>query len=120
MFPVDGRQETMFLVSKSLHANTQLAESMKCRAAHTAGVRSGRHLIGRSASPGRIVCRGSNFDSGKTPPPHTAAHRLVRQQLNFRTRTSLLGADNSVFLPSSGHFNADPRVEQVCCSDAYE
>ena len=26
-----------------------------CRATHTAGVRSGRHLIGRSASPGRIV-----------------------------------------------------------------
>jgi hypothetical protein len=27
----------------------------ECRATHTAGLRSGRHLIGRSASPGRIV-----------------------------------------------------------------
>src|ERR1019366_3733136 len=41
-----------FLVAKSLHANTPVACVYECRATHTAGVRSGRHRIGRSASRG--------------------------------------------------------------------
>ena len=37
---------------RSFYANSPLYE---CRATHTTGVRSGRHRIGRSASPGRIA-----------------------------------------------------------------
>jgi hypothetical protein len=37
-----NRKTNVFGVAKSLHANTRFYE---CRATHTAGVRSGRHLI---------------------------------------------------------------------------
>src|SRR5271170_456193 len=37
------------------YAKTPVIRVYECRAAHTAGVKSGRHRIGRSASPGRIV-----------------------------------------------------------------
>src|ERR1035438_10459458 len=43
----------------------------------------------------------------KLAPPHTAAHKLGHQLLNFCTGTSLW-ALTTLFLRSSGHFNTDP------------
>jgi len=54
--PIVGQLEAARLLSQDcLHANNPVACVYEYRAALAAGVRSGRHLIGRSASPGRTV-----------------------------------------------------------------
>ena len=55
MHGVVGKQETIRF-SRKINLHTALPCLVHgCRATHAAGVRSGRHRIGRSASPGRIV-----------------------------------------------------------------
>jgi len=51
-----GKQETMgFWSQNHFTLIPRVARVYECRVTHTAGVRSGRRRVGRSASPGRIV-----------------------------------------------------------------
>jgi Ribonuclease G/E len=55
---LDRRQtEAMRLLSQTTFRPHPVAWVYECRAAHTAGVRSGRHRIGRSPNPGRTAAK---------------------------------------------------------------
>jgi len=55
----------------------------------------------------------------KLAPPHTATHK-TRPPTAELPHEYVAWAVTTLFLRSSGHFNTDPPVEQVCWSDVYE
>ena len=78
---------------------TPVACVYECRATHTAGVRSGRHRIGRSAKPGEnrgklgSCCFGDFLaanPTGTKRPAEEIGLRLLFQRGFFRWRSSVL------------------------------
>jgi hypothetical protein len=74
-------------------ANIPVACVYECRATHTAGVRSGRHRIGRSASPGKVIAR-------RDLQPTAAVHD---RENRWNLRSRLCAADVDPVLPTQSH-----------------